>query len=153
MNEQEEQKQQSPVKLATPESISQYDDIMTPEIEIKQTKLFITDNEIPKDLKQRFWGIVDKQSMIGNLNDEEILAVDNKEDLAISWHFMGVPRWEITFDDLFFIEQLKLKSFKATRRSRHGFERMALVTQKVEQKADITQLQQPVKKKRRFKIF
>jgi len=141
------------VKLISPEKLSDYDNIMNPEIELKQTKLFIEDMELPEETKKRFWGMVDKQAIIGNLSEEEIMAVDNKEDLAIAWHFMGIPRWKISFDDIFSIEQLKLKSFKATRRSKGGFERMALVTQKVRQEANIVNLSDAVKKKKRWKFF
>lgn len=149
----EERKPQQGVKLISPEKLSDYDNIMTPEVELKQTKLFIDDNEVPHKTKQRFWSMVDKQAVIGNLSEEEVLLVDNKEDLAIAWHFMGTPRWEISFDDIFDIQQLKLKSFKATRRSKGGFERMALVTQKIKQEANIVNLTDAVKRKKKWKFF
>jgi hypothetical protein len=139
-------------KMASPETFQQFQDAMTPEMEMRQLKEFIYDYETPTTLKNRFFSINDKQAVLGNLDAKEILRLDIKEDLVFALHFMGIQRWRITFDNLFDIEQLKLKSFKANRRGKMGFERQALITTILRQKADVTTISEQPKKKR-FRWF
>ncbi len=148
-----DERQQLPVKLIGPESMGQFHDATTPEVELKQMRMFIDDVSTPEDPEDRFWGIIDKQGVLSNLSEQEIIAVDHKVDLAMLWDKMGKPRWTRTFNDLSNDTQLKLKAFKMIRRSKGGFERMALVTQKVEQKANVVSITGEARKRRKFKFF
>lgn len=154
MPEQVEQEQNKPAfPLFPKETFQQFQDQTTPEAELRITREFIQDHEIPEHLKARYFALVDKQAVIGNLDPKDIERHDNKVDLIETLGHMGTPRWEIKFDDLLGMEQLKLKTFKAVRRSRSGFERQMLVTQRAEQKANVVSLTQEGKRRRKWRFF
>lgn len=132
-----------------PESAFDYQQAMTPEAELKQLLHFIYDNTGLEE----YFGIFDKQGVLSNLTEEDIKVIDRRVNLILLWARMGRPRWSTTFNDLSREAQIKVKSFKQHRRSRGGFERMALVTQKVEQKANVVSIAGEARRKRRFKVW
>ena len=75
-----------------------------------------------KDLKNKFWGFLSKESALTFLKMDDFDWISNRFEIARLYHLMGYPkRVEM--------ETLKAKMFIKARRSLDGFERKQQTTQ------------------------
>lgn len=113
----------------------------------RTTKFLIEDKSIPEHMRKLLWSTADKEMVVSNFSDGDMLHVRNMQKVLELAHICNMPPNTYTFSDDLDMINMDLKVFVKVNRSHHGFERQQLTTQTkiMSIKADMAG-----RKKRRF---
>lgn len=91
---------------------------------LERTRFLTEDKSIPAYLKDRLWAFADKEIVLTNFSDRDMLRVRNKQKIIELMSICDMPPGSLTFSKELDMEQMDLKVFIKASRSHHGFERI-----------------------------
>jgi len=93
-------------------------------------KLMIDDPKIPKESKKKFWGFMNKDTILTNSDSRED-AVTAANDYAIIRNqlIMAQTSFDVNINELINLDNARRRFLTQHKRSKNGFERQGLTTQ------------------------
>jgi len=90
---------------------------------IKDSEKHIIEGDIPEDMLHKFWGFLNKDSVVTKLDHRDLALSKIRFKRAKLAYMMSTPRQEFTYQTIRHLNNLEHKSEMKNRRSLDGFER------------------------------
>lgn len=93
-------------------------------------KFVVEDKKIPKNVKDRWWGFLNKDTILTRSDHKnDGWAADNDFAIRKNIHLMSQPAYKNNISELVTLDNVRRRFLTQHRRSLDGFERQALTTQ------------------------
>lgn len=93
-------------------------------------ELMIQDPKIPKDVKEKWWGFLSKDTILTRSDgNQENWEAANDFAIRKNLHLMSQPEYKNDIEEIVKLDNIRRRFMTQHRRSVGGFERQALMTQ------------------------
>jgi hypothetical protein len=96
---------------------------------VEFAKLMVHDKRIPKDVKDDFWGFINKETILSKTDDGDRRRAENRFIILRNLKLMSEPYYKIDIDKIKSFQNVQQRNSTQILRSHQGFERSALTTQ------------------------
>lgn len=95
---------------------------------VQFAELMVKDETIPANIKNMFWGFLDKETILSRSDNRDRRRAENRFAVIRNLYMMGKPQYKIDINEIVEIQNAQQRNTIENNRSYDGFERQALTT-------------------------
>jgi hypothetical protein len=96
---------------------------------VEFAELMVKDETIPLDIKDMFWGFLNKEAVLSRSDQKDRRRSENRYAILRNFYLMSKPQYKVDINEIIDMQNAQHRNTTKSNRSFGGFERQALTTQ------------------------